>query len=111
MHNGEGDFVETRRAVSSFSPRHAVVLHLHLESCILYFPYTCDPHLYAVRCTLKCNLQLATIFDEGENQMDTKTLADIIANQGFPIALSILLIFRIDKFMQEIVIAQKDGYR
>ena len=24
----EWDFVETRRAVSSFSPRHAVVLHL-----------------------------------------------------------------------------------
>jgi len=43
--------------------------------------------------------------------MDTKTLLDLIANQGFPIALSILLIFRIDKFMQEIVIAQKEGYR
>ena len=43
--------------------------------------------------------------------MDTKTLLDLIANQGFPIALSILLIFRIDRFMQEIVIAQKDGYR
>ena len=43
--------------------------------------------------------------------MDIKTWLDIIANQGFPIALSILLIFRIDKFMQEIVIAQKDGYR
>ena len=44
--------------------------------------------------------------------MDTKTLLDLIANQGFPIALSILLIFhRIDKFMQEIVLAQKDGYR
>jgi len=43
--------------------------------------------------------------------MDTKTLLDIIANQGFPIALSILLIFRIDKFMQEIVTAQKEGYR
>jgi hypothetical protein len=38
-------------------------------------------------------------------------LSEVIANQGFPIALSILLIFRIDKFMQEIVIAQKDGYR
>ena len=49
--------------------------------------------------------------DKGGNQMDTKTLLDLIANQGFPIALSILLIFRIDKFMQEIVIAQKDGYR
>ena len=43
--------------------------------------------------------------------MDIKTLLDIIANQGFPIALSILLIFRIDRFMQEIVIAQKEGYR
>ncbi len=43
--------------------------------------------------------------------MDIKTLLDLIANQGFPIALSILLIFRIGRFMQEIVIAQKDGYR
>lgn len=43
--------------------------------------------------------------------MEIKTILDIIANQGFPIALSILLIFRIDKFMQEIVIAQKEGYR
>jgi hypothetical protein len=43
--------------------------------------------------------------------MDIKTWLDIIANQGFPIALSILLIFRIDRFMQEIVIAQKEGYR
>ena len=43
--------------------------------------------------------------------MDVKTLSEVIANQGFPIALSILLIFRIDKFMQEIVIAQKEGYR
>jgi hypothetical protein len=43
--------------------------------------------------------------------MDIKTILDIIANQGFPIALSILLIFRIDKFMQEIVVAQKEGYR
>jgi len=56
-------------------------------------------------------LQLATIFDKGENSLDTKTLLDLIANQGFPIALSILLIFRIDRFMQEIVTAQKDGYR
>jgi len=56
-------------------------------------------------------LHLATIFDEGENKMDVKTLSEIIANQGFPIALSILLIFRIDRFMQEIVTAQKDGYR
>jgi hypothetical protein len=58
-----------------------------------------------------CILQLATIFDQGENSMDLKTLLDLIANQGFPIALSILLIFRIDRFMQEIVITQKDGYR
>ena len=43
--------------------------------------------------------------------MDTKILLDLIANQGFPIALSILLIFRIDRFMQEIVTAQKEGYR
>ncbi len=43
--------------------------------------------------------------------MNVETLLDIIANQGFPIALSILLIFRIDRFMQEIVVAQKEGYR
>jgi len=43
--------------------------------------------------------------------LDIHNLADLLANQGFPIALSILLIFRIDKFMQEIVVAQKDGYR
>jgi len=43
--------------------------------------------------------------------MDIKTILDIIANQGFPIALSILLIFRIDRFIQEIVLAQKEGYR
>ncbi len=43
--------------------------------------------------------------------MEIKTILDIIANQGFPIALSILLIFRIDRFMQEIVITQKEGYR
>ena len=43
--------------------------------------------------------------------MNTETLLDLIANQGFPIALSILLIFRIDRFMQEIVTAQKEGYR
>ena len=49
---------------------------------------------------------------EWENKyMDIKTLLDLIANQGFPIALSILLMFRIDRFMQEIVVAQKDGYR
>ena len=43
--------------------------------------------------------------------MDIYNLTEIIANQGFPIALSILLIFRIDRFMQEIVVAQKEGYR
>ena len=43
--------------------------------------------------------------------MDVKTLSEIIANQGFFITLSILLIFRIDKFMQEIVLSQKEGYR
>ena len=43
--------------------------------------------------------------------MDVKTLSEVIANQGFPIALSILLIFRIDRFMQKIVVAQKEGYR
>jgi len=43
--------------------------------------------------------------------MDIYNLTEIIANQGFPIALSILLIFRIDRFMQEIVTAQKEGYR
>jgi hypothetical protein len=43
--------------------------------------------------------------------MNLKTLSNLIANQGFPIALSILLTFRIDKFMQEIVEAQKEGYR
>jgi len=43
--------------------------------------------------------------------LDINNLTDVIANQGFPIALSILLIFRIDRFMQEIVLAQKEGYR
>jgi len=43
--------------------------------------------------------------------LDIRNLTEIIANQGFPIALSILLIFRIDRFMQEIVTAQKEGYR
>ena len=42
--------------------------------------------------------------------MDIQNLKEVIANQGFPIALSILLIFRIDKFMQEIVLAQKEGH-
>jgi len=44
---------------------------------------------------------------ERSEVMDVKTLSEVIANQGFPIALSILLIFRIDRFMQEIVVAQK----
>jgi len=43
--------------------------------------------------------------------LDIHNLTDIIANQGFPIALSILLIPRIDRFMQEIVISQKEEYR
>ncbi len=43
--------------------------------------------------------------------METKPLLDLFSNQGFPIALSILLIFRIDRFMQEIVLARKEGYR
>ena len=50
-------------------------------------------------------------FRQRRKKIDTKTLLDLIANQGFPIALSILLIFRIDRFMQEIVTSQKDGYR
>src|SRR5665811_2244786 len=50
------------------------------------------------------------LYLKGEN-MDIHNLTELIANQGFPIALSILLIFRIDKFMQEIVTAQKEGYR
>jgi len=49
--------------------------------------------------------------EKGGNYVEIKTILDIIANQGFPIALSILLIFRIDRFMQEIVKAQKEGYR
>jgi len=51
------------------------------------------------------------LFEKGGNYVEIKTMLDIIANQGFPIALSILLIFRIDRFMQEIVVAQKEGYR
>jgi len=43
--------------------------------------------------------------------MEIETISHLLANQGFPIALSILLIFRIDRFMQEIVKAQKEGYR
>ena len=48
---------------------------------------------------------------ERSEVMDVKTLSEVIANQGFPIALSILLIFRIERFMQEIVIAQEAGHR
>ena len=43
--------------------------------------------------------------------MDWKNLSEIITNQGFPIALSIFLIFRIDRFMQELVSTQKEGYQ
>jgi len=52
-----------------------------------------------------------TFYNERRKILDIKTFSEVIANQGFPIALSILLIFQIDKFMQEIVIAQKEGYR
>jgi hypothetical protein len=51
------------------------------------------------------------LFKERRKNMDIHNLTEIIANQGFPIALSILLIFRIDRFMQEIVTAQKEGYQ
>ncbi len=37
--------------------------------------------------------------------------SQIVANQGFPIALSIFLIFRIDRFMQQLVSTQKEGYQ
>lgn len=43
--------------------------------------------------------------------MEWSNLTEIIANQGFPIALSIFLIFRIDRFMQELVTTQKEGYQ
>ena len=43
--------------------------------------------------------------------MDWSNLSEIITNQGFPIALSIFLIFRIDRFMQELITAQKEGYQ
>jgi replicative superfamily II helicase len=56
---------------------------------------------------LNTNDQRLNTTKERSEVMDVKTLSEVIANQGFPIALSILLIFRIDKFMQEIVIAQK----
>ncbi len=43
--------------------------------------------------------------------MDWSNITEVITNQGFPIALSILLIFRIDKFMQELISTQKEGYQ
>jgi len=43
--------------------------------------------------------------------MEIEKLPHLSTNQGFPIALLILLIFRIDRFMQEIVVAQKERYR
>ena len=35
----------------------------------------------------------------------------MFANQELPISLPVLHIFRIDRFMQDIVTAQKEGYR
>ena len=43
--------------------------------------------------------------------MEIETVLDLLANQGFPIVLSILLIFRIDRFMQDIILSQKEGYK
>ena len=43
--------------------------------------------------------------------MEIETVLDLLANQGFPITLSILLIFRIDRFMQDIILSQKEGYK
>ena len=43
--------------------------------------------------------------------MDGKNLSAIITTQGFPIALSIFLIFRIARFMQKLVSTQKEGYQ
>lgn len=43
--------------------------------------------------------------------MDWSNMSEIITNQGFPIALSLFLIFRIDRFMQELVFTQKEGYQ
>lgn len=42
--------------------------------------------------------------------MDIMNLTELITNQGFPIALSIFLVFRIDRFMQQLVSTQKEGY-
>jgi hypothetical protein len=43
--------------------------------------------------------------------MHIANLMEMIANQGFPIALSVFLIFRIDRFMQQLVYTQKEGYQ
>ncbi|HOF03673.1 MAG TPA: hypothetical protein PLT58_06920 [Atribacterota bacterium] len=43
--------------------------------------------------------------------MDWSNITEVITNQGFPIDLSIFLIFRIDKFMQELISTQKEGYQ
>ena len=43
--------------------------------------------------------------------MDWSGISEIITNQGFPIALSLFLIIRIDRFMQELVLTQKEGYQ
>jgi hypothetical protein len=43
--------------------------------------------------------------------MSIMDFSQIVANQGFPIALSIFLIFRIDRFMQQLVSTQKEGYQ
>ena len=43
--------------------------------------------------------------------MDMTNLTELITNQGFPITLSIFLIFRIDRFMQQLVSTQKEGYQ
>lgn len=48
---------------------------------------------------------------EKEEGMDWTKISEIITNQGFPIALSVFLIFRIDRFMQELVTTQKEGYK
>jgi hypothetical protein len=54
-----------------------------------------------------CKLHISI---DKEDCIEIKSLLDLFANQGFPIALSVLHIFRIDRFIQEIVIAQKEGY-
>ena len=42
--------------------------------------------------------------------MNENTLSEAISNQEFPIPLSILLSFRIVRFMQGIVAVQKEWY-